>query len=176
MCSLHVCLGQELGQGVSFVERVRHTSQPSFLSSTMLARPPTHAVRAITRASRRTLVTQVSSTPAEPSSSAPPAVATSSDTSTEEPITHFKVTLRRSAISLPEKIKGTVAALGLHKRHQTIYQRHTPEAAGMILRIKELLEVSNVPASVVRSAAEQREERKASRGYSVVGQKIGQIF
>jgi large subunit ribosomal protein L30 len=87
--------------------------------------------------------------------------------------THFKITLRRSAISLQENIKGTLVALGLKRRHQTVYQRHTPEAAGMILMVKELVEVENVPASAVRTQHEQTMERKASRGYAVTGSAVG---
>lgn len=85
------------------------------------------------------------------------------------PLTHYKVTLRRSAISLGDKIKGTLVSLGIHRRNQTVFHRHTPEAAGKILRVKELVEVENVPESLVRTNKEQREERKAVRGYKVVG-------
>ena len=56
---------------------------------------------------------------------------------------------------------------------QTVYRAHTPEAAGMILAVKELVEVGNVPASAVRTAGQQRAERKATRGYVVVGSKVG---
>ena len=92
---------------------------------------------------------------------------------TIEPNTHFRVTLRRSAISLGARVKGTLAALGLKRRMQTVYHAHTPEAAGMILAVKELVEVGNVPASAVRTAGQQRAERKATRGYVVVGSKVG---
>jgi hypothetical protein len=54
---------------------------------------------------------------------------------------------------------------------QTVYHPHTPEAAGMILAVKELVEVQNVPAGAVRTAGQQRVERKALRGYVVVGSK-----
>jgi hypothetical protein len=54
---------------------------------------------------------------------------------------------------------------------QTVYQRHSPECAGKILKVKELVHVENVPASAVRTAAEQRQARKASRGYRVVKSK-----
>jgi hypothetical protein len=47
---------------------------------------------------------------------------------------------------------------------QTVYHAHTPEAAGMILVVKELVEVENVPASAVRTAEQQRAERKAPGG------------
>jgi large subunit ribosomal protein L30 len=81
--------------------------------------------------------------------------------------------LRRSAISLGAHVQGTVAALGLRARMQTVYRTHTPEAAGMILAMKELVEVRNVLASAVRTAGQQRVERKATCGFVVVGWKVG---
>ena len=56
---------------------------------------------------------------------------------------------------------------------QTVYHEHNPINAGKILRVKELVEVENVPASAVRTKTEQRRERKASRGYTVLGSKLG---
>ena len=56
---------------------------------------------------------------------------------------------------------------------QTVYRAHTPEAAGMIFTVKELVEVGNVPASAVSTAGQQRVERKATRGFVVVGSKVG---
>ena len=56
---------------------------------------------------------------------------------------------------------------------QTVYHPHTPEAAGMILAVKELVEVQNVPSSAVRTAGQQRAERKAPRGFTVVRSKLG---
>jgi|SRR5712671_3030434 len=100
----------------------------------------------------------------------PPPPSTSTE---EEPKTHFRITLRRSGISLGERVQGTLAALGLRRRMQTVYHPHTPEAAGMVLAIKELVEVQNVPASAVRTAGQQRAERKSPRGYVVVGSKVG---
>lgn len=97
----------------------------------------------------------------------PPAAQSSA--STAEPNTHYRITLRRSAISLPANIKATLEALGIHRRLQTVYHRHNPETAGKILRVKELVEVQNVPASAVRTKLEQRRERRAPRGYQVVG-------
>ncbi|KAF9475436.1 hypothetical protein BDN70DRAFT_883691 [Pholiota conissans] len=89
------------------------------------------------------------------------------------PLTHFKITLRRSAISLGDKIKGTLLALGFHRRHQTVYHPHGPEVAGKILRVKELVEVENVPTHMVMTAGQQRQARKAPRGYKVVGTRRG---
>ncbi|KAI9462665.1 hypothetical protein F5148DRAFT_540625 [Russula earlei] len=95
-----------------------------------------------------------------------------SSSSTIEPKTHFRVTLRRSAISLGSRIQGTLSALGLRRRMQTVYHPHSPEVAGMILAVKELVEVQNVPSSAVRTAGQQRAERRAPRGFTVVGSKI----
>ncbi|KAH7915465.1 hypothetical protein BJ138DRAFT_1077376 [Hygrophoropsis aurantiaca] len=86
--------------------------------------------------------------------------------------THFKITLRRSAIALGEKKKETLVSLGLHRRMQIVYHLHSPETAGKILKVKELVEVENVPAQAVRSQTEQRAERKASRGYVVSGNRL----
>ncbi|KAI9066145.1 hypothetical protein FKP32DRAFT_409152 [Trametes sanguinea] len=100
------------------------------------------------------------------------AAPSSTPAAESEPLTHFRITLRRSAISLPKNIKGTLAALGLHRRLQTVYHRHTPDIAGKILTVKELVAVANVPASAVRNKLEQRMERKAPRGYVVTGSKL----
>ncbi|KZT06145.1 uncharacterized protein LAESUDRAFT_737153 [Laetiporus sulphureus 93-53] len=89
-----------------------------------------------------------------------------------EPNTHFRITLRRSAIGLPSRIKGTLVALGLHRRMHTVYHKHCPDIAGKILAVKELVQVENVPASAVRTKTEQRRERRAPRGYSIVGSKL----
>ncbi|KAJ6567679.1 hypothetical protein DFH09DRAFT_1034100 [Mycena vulgaris] len=104
--------------------------------------------------------------------STPPPTPTSTEPSSD---THFKITLRRSAISLGEKKQGTLAALGLHRRHQTVFHKHTPDIAGKILAVKELLEVKNVPAEQVRNKQEQRIDRKAPKGYQVVGSRMGAI-
>ncbi|KAI9434302.1 hypothetical protein H4582DRAFT_1978646 [Lactarius indigo] len=56
---------------------------------------------------------------------------------------------------------------------QTVYHLHTPEAAGMIRAVKELIKVENVAGSAVRTAGQQRVERKAPRGFVVVGLKVG---
>ncbi len=109
-------------------------------------------------------------TTAHSESTSTAALAPSTTPSTTEP-THFKITLRRSGISLGDKITGTLEALGLHKRHQTVYHRHSGDIAGKILKVKELVEVENVSTDAVRNKWEQRQERKAVRGYTVVGSK-----
>ena len=55
---------------------------------------------------------------------------------------------------------------------QTVYHPHNPETAGKILKVKELVEVANVPASEVRDKTEQRRERRSPRGYMVVKRRV----
>ncbi|KAF9270727.1 hypothetical protein L218DRAFT_53609 [Marasmius fiardii PR-910] len=97
--------------------------------------------------------------------------------SSNVPTTHFKITLRRSAISLGDRIKGTLESLGIHRRMQTVYHRHSPETAGKILRVKELVEAENVPEALVKTKQQQTLDRRAKRGYKVVGSSLkDQVF
>jgi len=48
--------------------------------------------------------------------------------------------------------------------------------AGKILKVKELVKVENVGEDMVMSDKEQREARKASRGYTVVGTRKGSFM
>ncbi|KAJ3830370.1 hypothetical protein F5878DRAFT_599601 [Lentinula raphanica] len=106
-------------------------------------------------------------------SSAPESSTQSTSTnSTPNPnpnTTHYKITLQRSAISLGSRIKDTLTSLGIHRRFQTMYHRHGPEAAGKILKVKELVHVENVEEGMVKSKEEMRRERRAKRGYVRVG-------
>ncbi|KAF8589897.1 hypothetical protein K439DRAFT_1304414, partial [Ramaria rubella] len=81
--------------------------------------------------------------------------------------THYRITLLRSAIALPKRYKATLVSLGIHRRMQTVYHPHKQDIAGKILRVKELVLVENVPASSVRTKAEQRWERQPERGFKV---------
>jgi len=95
--------------------------------------------------------------------------------STQSPVssapTHYRITLHRSAIGLPDRIARTLTALGIHKRMQTVYHVHSPDIAGKLLKVKELVQVTNVSAEEVRTPAQARLERKAVRGYEVVQRK-----
>jgi ribosomal protein L30/L7E len=59
--------------------------------------------------------------------------STSSPTALGERHTYFRVTLRLSGIFVGKRVQGTLAALGLQRRMQTVYHLHTPEATDMIL-------------------------------------------
>lgn len=87
----------------------------------------------------------------------------------QKPKTHYKITLFRSAIALPKRYKDTLVALGIHRRMQTAFHPHTPDIAGKILRVKELVHVENVPASAIRTKTEQRWERRPDSGFEIVG-------
>lgn len=94
--------------------------------------------------------------------------ATSEFSGSTSPNSYYKITLLRSAIALGSKKKATLVSLGIHRRMQTVYHPHSPEFAGKILAVKELVKVENVPKEAIRTKTEQRQERKASRGYVVL--------
>ncbi|KAJ3506968.1 hypothetical protein NLJ89_g6564 [Agrocybe chaxingu] len=137
------------------------------------------AYRSVSRCNLARTLTTAPSTPSTPqtsasaSSSSAPTPAPTLELQSPPPDTHFKITLRRSAISLGDKIKGTLKSLGIHRRFQTVYFPFSPEVAGKILRVKELVEVENVPTHMVMNKQQQRQARKATRGYKVVGSRDG---
>lgn len=77
----------------------------------------------------------------------------------------FKITLIRSAIGLPRKTQGVLVALGLRKRMRTVFHPVSPQVAGQILKVKELVAVSEVEKAL--TSAEMREMRKPDPGYYI---------
>lgn len=75
----------------------------------------------------------------------------------------FRITLLRSSIGLPQKTRGVLNALGLHKRMTTVYKPINASVAGQILKIKELVAVSEVAESL--TVEEERGRRRPERGY-----------
>lgn len=65
-------------------------------------------------------------------------------------MSYFRITLHRSAIGLPQRTRGVLAALGLHKRHQTVYHPVEAQFAGMIMKVKELVRVAEVDQKLTR--------------------------
>ncbi len=55
-----------------------------------------------------------------------------------------KVTLVRSMVSHPEDQRVTLRALGLRKIRQSVIKDNTPSIAGMIFKVKHLVEVEEV--------------------------------
>ena len=77
----------------------------------------------------------------------------------------FRITLIRSAIGLPKKTQGVLKALGLKKRMRTVFHPVSPQVAGQIMRIKELVAVSEVDEPL--TAEEMRESRKPDPGFYI---------
>lgn len=77
----------------------------------------------------------------------------------------FKITLFRSGIGMTERQNGVLKALGLRKRMQTVYHPVSPQVAGHIMKVKELLTVSEVDRAP--SKQEQRASRKPQKGFYV---------
>ncbi|KAI9833421.1 MAG: 39S ribosomal protein L33, mitochondrial [Phylliscum demangeonii] len=77
----------------------------------------------------------------------------------------FKITLIRSAIGLPARTRGVLYALGLRKRMRTVYQPVTRDTAGQIMKVKELVAVSEVETALTQ--AEMRQMRKPDPGYFI---------
>jgi large subunit ribosomal protein L30 len=72
-------------------------------------------------------------------------------------MSYFRITLHRSAIGLPERTRGVLAALGLRRRAQTVFHPVSRQSAGMILKVKELVRVQEVTEAMSKS------ELKAAR-------------
>lgn len=77
----------------------------------------------------------------------------------------YRITLKRSTIALPKAIKDTVTKLGLGKTGSVAYQQVGPHSAGMILKVKELVDVQVVENAL--SKAEERQLRKSDPGFTV---------
>ncbi|MCJ1340513.1 39S ribosomal protein L33, mitochondrial [Bachmanniomyces sp. S44760] len=76
---------------------------------------------------------------------------------------YFKVTLIRSAIGLPTKTCGVLKALGLKKRMATVFHPVSSQVAGQIMKVKELVAVSEVEQALTKTA--MKELRKPDPGY-----------
>ncbi|CVK87921.1 putative ribosomal protein L30 [Fusarium proliferatum ET1] len=77
----------------------------------------------------------------------------------------FRITLHRSAIGLPERTRGVLAALGLRRRMQTVFHPVHPQFAGMILKVKELVRVEEVDRAL--SKREVKAARTPDPGFYV---------
>jgi large subunit ribosomal protein L30 len=80
-------------------------------------------------------------------------------------MTYFKVTLIRSAIGLPRKSQGVLKALGLHRRMKTVFHPVTQDTAGQIMKVKELVAVSEVEKAMTQ--AELKATRTPLAGYYI---------
>ncbi|CDK28559.1 unnamed protein product [Kuraishia capsulata CBS 1993] len=77
----------------------------------------------------------------------------------------FKITQIRSQIARPQVYKDTLAKLGLRKPNQVVYHKVTPQQAGMLARVKELVKVELTDVKETKS--QMRDARRTNPGFSV---------
>ncbi|TVY81887.1 54S ribosomal protein L33 [Lachnellula suecica] len=75
----------------------------------------------------------------------------------------FRITLTRSGIGMPKRTQGVLKALGLRHRMATVFYPVTPEVAGQIMRVKELVTVQEVDKALTKE--ELRAERRPEAGF-----------
>lgn len=80
-------------------------------------------------------------------------------------MSYFRITLHRSAIGLPKRTRGVLAALGLHRRGQLVFHPVHPQFAGMIMKVKELVRVEEVERALTRR--EVYDARRPEAGFWV---------
>lgn len=78
-------------------------------------------------------------------------------------MSYFRITLIRSAIGLPARTTGVLKALGLRKRMATVFYPVTPDVAGQIMKVKELVSVREVEKPLTKQ--EVHLQRKPDPGY-----------
>ncbi|KAI9178877.1 hypothetical protein H9P43_005539 [Blastocladiella emersonii ATCC 22665] len=88
----------------------------------------------------------------------------------------YRVTLQRSTIGLPEKTKAYARAMGLTRLHKSVLLPVSPNSAGNILELKELVAVENVAVPKGLSPKQAIKNLNAARkpfdGFKVVGDAI----
>jgi large subunit ribosomal protein L30 len=78
-------------------------------------------------------------------------------------MSYFRITLLRSGIGLTKRTQGVLKALGLRHRMTTVFYPVTPEVAGQIMKVKELISVREVDRPLTRE--ELKAERKPDHGF-----------
>ena len=78
---------------------------------------------------------------------------------------YFRITLLRSSIGLPKATSGVLQALGLRKRMRTVYHPVSPQVAGQIFAVKELIDVQEVEEKF--TSAQLKELRRPDAGFWV---------
>ncbi|KAE8452844.1 hypothetical protein EG329_013116 [Mollisiaceae sp. DMI_Dod_QoI] len=78
-------------------------------------------------------------------------------------MSYFRITLMRSGIGLPKRTQGVLKALGLRRRMKTVFYPVTPEVAGQIMKVKELVLVKEVDRALTKE--ELKAERKPDPGF-----------
>jgi large subunit ribosomal protein L30 len=56
----------------------------------------------------------------------------------------LEITLVKSPIGAPEKLRKVLVGLGLSKTHSSVLRKDTPEIRGMVFKVKHLVTVVDV--------------------------------
>jgi large subunit ribosomal protein L30 len=83
---------------------------------------------------------------------------------------YFRITLIRSAIGLPARTSRVLSSLGLHKRMATVFHPVSSGVAGKIMKVKELVAVSEVDKPLTKK--EVHEERVPDPGFYIENRAI----
>lgn len=75
----------------------------------------------------------------------------------------LRIKLIRSPIGNTPANRGTVAALGLRKLHQTVEHNDTPTIRGMIQHARHMLEVTEVEGEVTRKASSPKGKSSSAK-------------
>ena len=86
-------------------------------------------------------------------------------------IKHFRIALRRSTIGLPHSTRRVAQALGLKRLHYPVYRQQSPTIAGMILKLRSVVDVKEcyIPEGMSGrdiGVAERRSWKKA-KGFDI---------
>ncbi|VVT45192.1 uncharacterized protein SAPINGB_P000668 [Magnusiomyces paraingens] len=79
---------------------------------------------------------------------------------------YYRIHLYRSFIGLSKTTAETCRALGLSKRGRVVYKKVSPQIAGQVVKIKDLVKVDLVPSLEYQTA--EFAARKSASGYSVI--------
>lgn len=78
---------------------------------------------------------------------------------------YFRITLMRSGIGMPKRTQGVLEALGLKRRMKTVFHPVSPQVAGQIMRVKELVHVEEVAEAL--TPEQLKAERTPDAGYYI---------
>jgi len=73
-------------------------------------------------------------------------------------MSYFKITLIRSAIGMTKRQNAILASLGLRKRMSIAYHPVSPDVAGKIMKVKELLAVSECETAETKAEIHRRRQ------------------
>ncbi|KAI0993005.1 hypothetical protein K3495_g15179 [Podosphaera aphanis] len=80
-------------------------------------------------------------------------------------MSYFRITLTRSGIGLPKRTRAVLNALGLRKRMKTVFQPVSADAAGQIMKVKELVSIKEVDKALTKN--ELKAERTPDPGFYI---------